>query len=137
MNLNAGAPVVLVGDAIPSSYISAEKNEPYFAFKLKTPVLVRCSVNKDIEAFETDEVFVRESSINQDGWVMVDEKKPEEGFYRPDWVVDFSINQQIPIYQPETINNWRKGNRDERKRKNTDSANSKIREMLAKKASGG
>lgn len=126
--------VILVGNPEVTTFMTSE-DEPYYAVKLKAPVTVRCSVDPLVEAFETDEVFVRESALNAEGWEFVDAKNPEEGYFMKNWVVDFSKGQQLAVYQSESIKKWAKGNRGIRTTENREKINTGIRaQMEARRA---
>lgn len=113
IEIGSGAKVILVG--IPEVTTTLDSNDkPYYVAKLATPIIVRCSMDPNILPFEADEIYVREEAINSDDWVFVDETKPELGFYKPNWIVDFSQSQEIPIYQSESIKKWASGNREAR-----------------------
>lgn len=114
LKLNLDERKVIIISAEETNIVDSDE-QPYFLCKLKNPIKVFCSVEPDIEAFESDEVYVRKSAINSEGWSLVDEKKPEEGSYRDGWVVDFSVGQRIPIYQETTIKRWTKENRGVRR----------------------
>lgn len=133
LNLNVEETViVLVGTPEVTNLVTSD-DEPYYAIKLKTPLTVRCSIDPDVLPFEADEVYVRKSAITSDGWKFIDEKKPEEGFYMPNWVVDFSKGQQIPVYQETSIKKWSKNNRGDRRERNREEINARIREKIASK----
>jgi hypothetical protein len=125
--------VILVGKPEITTFMTSD-DEPYYAAQLKTPITVRCSVDPLVEAFETDEVFIRESALNSEDWTFVDEKKPEEGYFMKDWVVDFSKSQMLPIYQSESIKKWGKGNRTTQKASNLEKINAAIRAGMAARA---
>ena len=124
--------VIFVGTPEISNLVTSD-NEPYYIAKLKNEVTVRCSTNPDIEPMIVDEAYVRESALKLD-WTFVNEAKPEEGFFIPDWKLDFSTNQGIVIYQDETIRAWSKKQRGTRKAESTSRINTGIRERMAKRA---
>lgn len=118
LNLDERKVVII---SVEETNIVDSDEQPYYLAKLKEPVKVFCSVEPDIEAVEHDEVYVRKAAILEEGWSFTDEKKPEEGFWREGWVVDFSVGQRIPIYQATTIKKWTKENRGVRRiSRNTD-----------------
>jgi hypothetical protein len=119
--------VVLTGKPEITNFTTSD-NEPYYVVRTKEPIKVFCSVDKDIEPFVTDEVYVRESSIGLDTWEFVNKEKPEEGFYMPGWVVDFSKGQELAILQDTTIASWSKAGRKERIASNRMSINERIKE---------
>lgn len=125
--------VVLVG--LPElTTKKSSTGEFYYRCQLLNPVIVSCSVEKKILAHEVDEVYIRESAVRQDGWEFVDEKDPSKGYYMPKWVVDFSKNQMIPLYQETTILEWRRGNNIVTGEERVASANDAIRaDMEARK----
>lgn len=100
---------ILVGEPEETIYMDSE-NKPYLRFALKNPITVRCSVDTDIEAFPTDEVFVRASALDLE-WTPVNPENLEEGFYMEGWLVDFSKGQGLPLYQETTIKKWSQENR--------------------------
>lgn len=128
--------IVLVGKPEESGILSSD-GEPYFIFQLKTPVTVRCSVDKTIEPFQTGEVYVRESAVKSDKWLLVDPKKPKEGFYMKDWKVDFSKGQEVVLYQETTIQKWARSNRGSRRTENAISINERIKARQAERAKNG
>lgn len=109
------------------------EEQPYYVVKLKTPISVRCSVDAEILPYETDEVYLRKSALESDSWTPVDPEHPEDGFYMPNWVVDFSKGQQIAIYQETSIKKWAQLNRGDRRIQNRDRINDSIREKIANK----
>lgn len=113
-------------------------DQPYYIGKLATPYKVRCSVDKDIEPHEVDEVLVRAAVVDSDDypWVPINPEKPEEGAYIKDWVIDFSKGHRMAIYQEETIAKWARATRKERTSGTRSSINDGIRAKLdaAKKA---
>lgn len=111
--------------------------KPYYLAKLKNPIRVGCSVDPNIERFETDEVYVREEAVNSEGWSFVTEGKPEDGFFREGWVVDFSKGQEIPIYQETTIKKWTKENRGTRGLERTTKINASILAKFKSKQEAG
>jgi len=126
-------------DVVPVIILSVEKSahtdsddQPYYAAKLKEPVLVMCSMDPELDTFNSDTVYVRERDLNSEGWKLVEEGKPESGFFREGWVVDFSQGQGIPIYQSETIKKWSKGQKSSRKDERRAKLNEKIRESFKK-----
>jgi hypothetical protein len=125
--------VILVGKPQITAFMTSE-NEPYYVVRTKEKIMVYCSVDKDIEPFETDEVFVRESSIGLDSWEFVNKDKPEEGYFMPNWVVDFSKGQELAILQDTTIASWSKAGRKERIAANRVTINERIKaRQLARK----
>lgn len=130
--------VILIGSGELTNTMSAT-GEPYYLFKLKSPVMVGCSMDADIERFEADEVYLRQSALTDESLTikLVTPDKPEDGFYFDKWVIDFSLGQRIPIYQETTIREWSKGNRGVRRVQRTIDANTSIRAKLeARKAAG-
>ena len=123
------ANIILVGKPEVTNFETSD-GEPYYVAKLKSPVMVRCSVDKGIEAFETDEVYIRESALNAEGWTFVDPNKHEEGFYMPDWKVDFSKGQELVLYQETTIAKWTKGERANRGDERRTGINARIAERI-------
>jgi hypothetical protein len=122
--------ITLIGEPEVTNIMTSD-DEPYYLAKLLKPITVRCSVDPNIEAFETDEVYIRESAINEEGWTPRDEKDPSKGYFMPNWVVDFSKGQQLAVYQSETIKKWAKGNRSVRNAENTTKINEGIRAKIA------
>lgn len=121
--------VILVG--IPEeTNILDSKDQPYMVAKLKSPVNVRCSVDPEILAHETDEVYFRKSALESDGWVALDEKKPEEGFYMPGWVIDFSKSQMIALYQETSIKTYFKNARGNDRSEQRTKINNGLREKI-------
>lgn len=121
--------IVLVGKPEVTNFTTSD-GEPYYSCQLKDEVTVRCSVDPNIEPFPTKEIFLRESAINKEGWKFVDEKKPEEGFYMPDWIVDFSKGQELPVYQETTIKKWYQTNRSATRDSERKRINDSIREKI-------
>jgi len=128
-----GVKIVLVGVPELTNLLDSDE-QPYYAAQLKDPITVRCSVDPEILPYEASEVYVRKAALDAEGWELVDANKPEEGFFRPGWVVDFSKGQQIAIYQSESIKKWSRGNRGEQRIRNREVINSGIREKIAAKA---
>lgn len=121
--------IILVG--VPQiTNIMDSDDKPYYVAKTKSPIMVRCSVDPDIEAQEVEELYLRESAVASEDWVFVDEKKPEEGYFMKDWVADFSKGQKIPIYQETSIKKWAQGNRSTKKLTDRDAINASIREKM-------
>jgi len=129
----AKAPIVFIGKMIETD-IETSEGELYWLGKLKDPVMVGCSVNKDIERHEVDELYVRASDKDSDLWVGVNGKDLSEGYFIPNWVADFSTGQEIEIYQSETIRRWAQGNRKERGLRRTADSNLSIRERIKARA---
>jgi hypothetical protein len=129
----AKAPIVFMGELVMTDILSSE-GEPYYVGKLKTPVMVGCSVDKDIERHEVDELYIRESDVQSDKWEMVNKKDTSEGYFIPKFVADFSKGQEIEIYQSETIRQWSRGSKKQRGLERTADANLGIREKMAKRA---
>lgn len=123
---------ILIGTPELTNFVTSE-DEPYYAVKLKNTITVRCSIDKEILPQEIDEVFVRKSALESDDWKFVDENKHDEGFYMPNWVVDFSKGQQLALYQETTIAKWTKLSRGDRRSSNRDEINNRIREKMATK----
>jgi len=128
---------ILVGAGEPTNFTSST-GEPYFLFKLKSPIMVGCSMDPEIQRFETDEVYVRQGALTDPELVKIMkvavEGKPLEGFWFDKWVVDFSLGQKIPIYQETTIRQWTKDNRSVRKVQRTTDVNAGIRAKIKAKA---
>lgn len=121
--------IVLIGTPEVTSHTTSD-NEPYYQVDLKEPVIVRCSTDPEIEAFQTDHVLIRESDLNRDDWKFVDEKKPEKGFFIEGWIVDFSKSHEEALYQPETIKKWLQESRNSKKVERNSRINSKILERM-------
>lgn len=141
IDIKEAVAAILVGKPVVSNTQTSE-GEDYYLAKLKSPVIVHCSYDPAIEPFETDEVYVRASALAEEGWESTNPKKPQEGFWRKGWVVDFSKGQKIPIYQSETIKKWTRANRKQRSIQNTSEINAGIIEKMkareeARKANGG
>jgi hypothetical protein len=133
LNLNIDeVKVILIGDPTETNILDSN-DEPYFVAKLKSPLMVRCSTDPAIEAQEIDEIYLRKSAVLAEGWTMVDEKKPEEGYFMPNWVADFSKTQMISIYQAESIKKWAVKSRDGRRTADRERINASIRESMAKR----
>jgi hypothetical protein len=129
LKLNVEETPVIIISVQKSGFVDSDE-KPYYECKLKDKVLVTCSMDPKLDTFKTDTVYVRERDLNSEGWILVNAEKPEEGFYRKDWVVDFSQGQEIPIYQAESIRKWTKGQRSSRKDDRRDRLNQKIRESI-------
>jgi len=129
--IETAANIVLVGKPEVTNFETSD-GEPYYVAKLKEPVMVRCSVDKGIDAFETEEVYIRESALEGD-WTFVDEKKPEEGYYMKDWKVDFSKGQELVLYQETTIAKWTKTDRANRADVRRTGINARLQERLKNK----
>lgn len=127
--IEKGADIILVGKPEVTNFETRD-GEPYYVAKLKTPVMVHCSVDKGIEPFEADEVYIRESAIEQD-WSFVNKDKPEEGYFMPGWKVDFSKGQELVLYQETTIAKWTKTDRANRGDERRSGINARIKERLA------
>lgn len=125
--------IILVGKPEITNILDSEE-KPYWVVQLKDEITVRCSVDKDIEPFQTKEVYVRQEAIESEDWQFVDETKPEQGFFMKDWKVDFSKGQEIPIYQSTTIAKWAKDNRSSRVADRRTGINARIRERMERKA---
>lgn len=117
----AGTEIIFVdGNFTATGLLTAEGTE-YLVGKLKAPIMVRCSTMKDLPAQEFDELYLRPEIANSDAWEPVDkeafekaakDKTPYTGGIRiPGYLADFSKNQEIPVYQAETIAQWAKGKR--------------------------
>lgn len=119
--------IVLVGKPEITNFEDSE-GKPYYKASTKSPVLVGCSTDKDIESFETSEVYIRERDVNGDGWEFVDKNKPEKGFFMKDWVADFSKGQELVLYQAETIARWAKNNRENERIERRTSINKRIQD---------
>jgi hypothetical protein len=126
--------VILVGTPEETNILDSN-DQPYLVAKLKNPVVVRCSVDVNILPQEVTEVYFRKSALDIDGWVAVDEAKPEDGFYLPKWVVDFSVGQQIPIYQETSIKAWTKTTRGNQRNEKTLRINQSILDKIKGKDS--
>lgn len=96
---------------------------PYYACKLKEPIMVRCSMDAEIGSIEVDEVYVLESALDLD-WAGT----PEEGMFMEGWVADLSKGHNlIALYQEKPISAWVSAQRDADKEKRA----SKLSERLA------
>lgn len=126
--IEKGTNIILVGKPEVTNFETSE-GEPYYVAKLKTPVMVHCSADKGIEPFETDEVYLRESAIEQE-WTFVNPEKPDEGYFIPGWKVDFSKGQELVLYQETTIAKWAKENRTNRGDERRTGINARIAERL-------
>jgi len=122
--------VILVGTPEVTNIVDSE-DKPYYVAKLKSPIMVRCSTDPQIEAQEIDEIYLRESAITADGWTPIVEGKPEEGYTMPDWVADFSKGQGIAIYQATSIKTWTKTTRGDRRAEERNRINDSIRKRMA------
>jgi len=134
LGLNIGSTnMVLIGVPELSNKISrsGDKEEPYYVCQLKTPAIVRCSVDSGITPFETSEVYIRESALAEEGWEFVNPAKPEEGFFIKGWTLDFSPNQEIAVYQAESISAWRRGNRQAERISKTAGINERLKARIA------
>lgn len=118
--------VILVGKPEVSNIMDRD-NKPYLVFKTKQPVVVRCSTNPNIISYETEEVYVRQSDAELDSWV---EAEDGIGFNIPGWLVDFSTNHGIPIYQAETIQQWVRKQRKEKQSTHTTEINERLKSLL-------
>lgn len=129
--MKSGTNVVIVGQPVETTFMDSN-GQPYYACQLKNPVLVRCSVDKEVTPYETSEVFMRSVDLDDEKFApkLVDETKPEEGWFVPTWVVDFSKGQEMALYQSETIAAWAKANRGARKIQRTSDINAKIAAKL-------
>ena len=119
--------IALVGQPEVTSFMDSD-NKPYYRIGLVKPVMVHCSVDSLIDPIEADAVFMRERDLDQD-FTLVTEGKPEEGYYIPNWVVDFSKGQELCLYQETTIRKWVRDNRGDRDDKKRTSINEKFRAM--------
>jgi hypothetical protein len=113
---------ILVGTPVITNFEDSE-GKPYYEATLLKPIKVTCSTEPSLGSFETEVVYIREAALNEEGWKLVEEGKPEAGFYREGWVVDFSTGQELPLYQERTIKKWfrekSKGDRADRNSKLT------------------
>jgi hypothetical protein len=125
--------VVLMGIPEETAHLDSD-DQPYFKVGLKDPIKVLCSMDAAIEPEEVDEIYIRKSALDLDGWEFVNGKDATEGYFMPKWVVDFSKGQQIPIYQETTIKKWTKENRSVRADSRRDLINDGIRQRMAKRA---
>jgi hypothetical protein len=96
---------IIVGTPVITNHMDSE-DKPYYEATLKNPIKVTCSTEPSLGSFDAEVVYIREAALSEEGWKMVEEGKPEEGFYREGWVVDFSVGQELPIYQERTIKKW-------------------------------
>lgn len=125
--------VVLIGIPEQTAHLDSD-DQPYYKVGLKDPITVLCSMDPLIEPEIVDEVYIRKSALDLEGWEFVNGKDATEGYTMPKWIVDFSKGQQIPIYQETTIKNWTKANRTVRNDAKRDNINSGIKERMAKRA---
>lgn len=127
VKIAAATAVHFVGQPEPTSFISTSggKDEPYFLWRLKEPVTVLCSMDGDIQPQEVDELYVRQSLLDHEGW-----EKDKDGLFIPNFVTDFSLNQKICIYQAETIRAFVKNARKDRKPERASLINSGIIEKM-------
>lgn len=110
-----------------TSEVSSE-NEPYYVGKLVKPVTVRCSVDREVlPMIDVDELYIRESDVQSEDWVMVTEGKPEDGAYLKGYKTDFSKGQEFCLYQATTIAEWTRGNRKSKNISNRMSLNDRIK----------
>lgn len=112
IKLAAATAVRFVGKPEPTSFVSTSggKDEPYFLWRLKESVTVLCSMDGEVLPQEVDELYVRQSLLETEGW-----EKDKDGVFIPGFVTDFSLNQKICLYQAETIRAYVKENRAVRK----------------------
>lgn len=128
------AKIAFVG--IPEATTIQDRNgKPYFQWSLKQPVLVGCSVNKDVISAEFDHLFVRQDLLESDLWEFMNGKDDTDGVHIPGFVADFSINQEIPIYQDTSISKWSRADRGVRRASHAVEVNSKLAKMLEERKS--
>lgn len=136
ITLAAAVAVRFVGKPEPTSFVSTSggKDEPYYVWRLNKPVTVLCSLDSDVLPQEVDELYVRQSLLEHEGW-----EKDNDGYFIPGFVTDFSLNQKICIYQAETIRAFVKDNRAARKGERNSALNSGIVAKMEerRKAAGG
>lgn len=133
LNIEAVKNIILVGTPEMSNFVTSDE-EAYFVCKTKKPVMVTCSVDSLIEPHEVDEVYIRQSALDLDGWKWVDETKPEEGFYMEGWKVDFSKSQQLAVYQETTIAKYFRDQRGAKNDERRTGINKRIQDAKAKRA---
>lgn len=128
VKFTTGPEILFVGEPVETSVLDRDGN-PYWEWKLKVPVIVGCSTDKDIERQEVDKLYIRESALQLDKW----EGDPKKGLKIAGWVADFSVNQEICIYQETTIRQWGRDNRSFRLEDRNKSINQRIKERQAAK----
>lgn len=119
-----------VGDAIETTKVSSDGTK-YFVWPLAEEVKVYCSTESQLEPQIVKELFIRQTDLDADVW-----EKDEQGFYAladrekgQEYLADFSVNQEICIYQPETIRAW---SRDDRKARSAERRSSLLNKMNKK-----
>jgi len=130
MDVNDNRPII-VGTPVITNFEDSD-GKPYYEATLKNPIKVTCSTEPSLGSFDTEVVYIREAALSEDGWKMVEEGNPEAGFYREGWVADFSVGQELVLYQESTIKKW---SRDQFKTRKTD-RNSKLAEKIRSGAIG-
>lgn len=140
------ASLIAFGQDFKPSGIFDSNEEEYYVGKLLEPIQVRCSTMKEMEAIEVDELYVRKEHALGEGWEPINKEEFEKlqaagkaseykgGFHIPGWKADFSKNQMVAIYQPETIAAWARGKRKESKEEGNKSFLDKIKERRAQAA---
>lgn len=119
--------VVFVGKLVDANIQDRDGN-PYYVGKCLNPVIVRCSTDADYGEIEVDEFLIREEDALGDQWEMLDENDPEKGFTIPSYKTDWSVGQEMAIFQKETIAQWRRGDRRSRKDESKSSALQRLEE---------
>lgn len=115
------AEIRFTGEPVVTNILTSD-GEPYYEWQLVSPITVRCSTDPNILPEEgVDRLYLRESALSLDIW-----EKDDKGFFIRGWVVDFSKNQQIHIYQETTISEWRKLQRPNRVAKEREAINGGI-----------
>lgn len=125
--------IAFVGKPEPTGKTTSEGDE-YFAWKLKTPIIVRCSVDPAIEAVEVEELYIRQSDLEKDIWTEIVAGKPKEGLTVPGWRADFSKSHEVAIYQETTIAQWARENRGAKRQQLRSGINERIKARQAKKS---
>lgn len=124
--------IVILGEPIETNVLDSD-GKPYYSCKLKNPIIARCSIDKEIEPVETDEVFIRSTAVDTVEATLVNPEKPEEGWFIKNWVVDFSKGQEIVLYQETTIAKWARENRGARKTTRNSDINQRIKAKMAER----
>ncbi len=104
-----------VGDSMETNKVSSDGIK-YFVWQLAEEIKVYCSTEASLEPQVVKELFIRQTDLDADVW-----EKDEIGFFAvadkekgTEYLADFSINQEICIYQPETIRAWARDDRKSR-----------------------
>lgn len=124
------AKIVFVGKLEKDLAIVSAEGIPYYKGMLKDPIMVGCSIDKEIEQHEADFLYIREEDALGDKWVFVNGKDATDGFYIPDFVADFSKGHEADLYQSTTIRQWTRDTRTLRGKERTATINDGLHKRM-------